>query len=59
MEETDSCLVTRVYNEKNKQNFTQAISEVDWTEICNIPDTQESFDIFHSKLITWKMLSEN
>ena len=52
VEETDSCLVTRVYNEKNKQNFTQAISEVDWTEICNIPDTQESFDIFHSKLIS-------
>ena len=52
VKETDSCLVTRVYNEKNKQNFTQAISEVDWTEICNIPDTQESFDLFHSKLIS-------
>ena len=41
-----------LYNEKNKQNFTQAISEVDWAEICNIPDTQESFDHFHSKLIS-------
>ena len=52
LEGTESCLLTRVNNEKNKQNFTQAISEVDWTEICNIPDTQESFDLFHSKLIS-------
>ena len=46
VEETDSCLVTRVYNDKNKQNFTQTISEVDWT------DTQEFFDLVHSKLIS-------
>ena len=52
LEETDSCIVTRVYNEKNKQNFTQTISEEDWTEICNTPDTQELFDVFHSKLIS-------
>ena len=52
VEETDSCLVTRVYNEKNKQNFTQAISEIDGTKICNISDTQKSFDLFHSKLIS-------
>ena len=52
VEETDSCIVTRVYNEKNNQNFTQTISEVDWTIICNTPDTQEFFDVFHSKLIS-------
>ena len=31
---------------------TSRISEVDWTEICNIPDTQDSFDLFYSKLIS-------
>ena len=33
LEESKLCLVTRVYNESKKQNFTQAILEVDWTEI--------------------------
>ena len=31
MEETVSYLVTRVYNERNNQNFLQSISVVDWT----------------------------
>ena len=51
MEETESFIVTRVFNEKNKQKFREAISAVDWTEICNIPDTQNSFSHFHSVLI--------
>ena len=52
MEETVSCLVTRVYNERNKQKFLEAISAVDWSEICNIPNTQNSFNHFHSVLIS-------
>ena len=52
MEETVSYLVTRVYNERNKQNFLQSISMVDWTEICKIPDTQSSFKLFRSMLIS-------
>ena len=52
VEETVSYLVTRVYNERNKQNFLQSISMVDWTEICKIPDTQSSFKLFHSMLIS-------
>ena len=52
MEENVSCLVTRVYNERNKQKFLEAISAVDWSEICNIPNTQNSFNHFHSVLIS-------
>ena len=52
VEETVSYLVTRVYNERNKQNFLQSISMVDWTEICKTPDTQSSFKLFHSMLIS-------
>ena len=52
VEETESFLVTRVFNEKNKQKFREAISAVDWTEISNIPDTQNSFSHFHSVLIS-------
>ena len=45
VEETVSCLVTRVYNERNKQKFLQAISDVD----CNIPNTQSRPFIFMFK----------
>ena len=30
---------------KRQTNFTQVISEIVWTEIFNIPDTKNSFDI--------------
>ena len=46
VEETVSYLVTRVYNERNKQNFLQSISVVDWTEICKIPDTRDLLNFF-------------
>ena len=52
VEETVSYLVTRVYNKRNRHNFLQSISVVDWTEICKIPDTQRSFKLFHSTLIS-------
>ena len=48
VEETVSCLVTGVYNERNKQKFLQAISAVD----CNIPNTLNSFNHFHSMSIS-------
>ena len=48
VEETVSCLVTRVYNERNKQKFLQTISAVD----CNIPNTLNSFNHFHSMSIS-------
>ena len=48
VEETVSCLVTRVYNERNKQKFLQAISAVH----CNIPNTLNSFNHFHSMSIS-------
>ena len=53
VEEIDSSFVTRVFNERNKQAYLDAISETDWSEICNVHDTQKSFDLFHSKLITF------
>ena len=58
VEETESFLVTRVFNEKNKQKFREAISAVDWTEICNIPDTQNSFShSFSADFFTGQVLS--
>ena len=51
-EETVSYLVTRLYNERNKQNFIEALSTVEWSAIYNTSDTQGSFDLFHSKLIS-------
>ena len=53
VEEIDSSFVTRVFNERNKQAYLEAISETDWSEICNVHDTQKSFDLFHTKLITF------
>ena len=51
-DEIDSFIITRVYNEKNKQLFREAISGIDWSEIYSGDDTQNSFDIFHEKLIS-------
>ena len=47
----ESCFVTRIYNNRNKQAFSQAISEIHWLETCSASDTQKSFDLFHNKLI--------
>ena len=49
--DTESFMVTRVYNEKNKQNFREYISSLNWDAIYN-SNTQNSFDILHSELIT-------
>ena len=51
VDEIESCFVTRIYNNRNKQAFSQAIYEIDWLETCNASDTQKSFDLFHNKLI--------
>ena len=45
MEEIDSSFgAARVFNERNKQAYLDTISETDWSEICNVHDTQKSFD---------------
>ena len=49
MEEIDSYIVTRVYDERNKRNFKEAVSAMDWNEMYNTSDTQKSFDLFYSK----------
>ena len=51
VEEINTCSVRRVFSKRNKQAFAEAISETNWCEIYNASDTQESFDLFHSKLI--------
>ena len=44
------CIVTRVFSEKNKQEFREAILALDWA--CSIPDTQNSFSHFHPVLMS-------
>ena len=51
MDEIESCFATRIYNNRNKQAFSQAISEIDWLETCRASDIQKAFDLFHNKLI--------
>ena len=53
VEGIDSYFVTRVFNERNKQTYLEAISETDWSEIYNVHDTQKSFDLFYTKLTTF------
>ena len=50
--EAESFIVTRVYNEINKQNYRDFISSLNWDDIYNSMNTQISFDIFHSKLMS-------
>ena len=42
----------RVYSDKNKRYFTQALAGVDFNEIYSVHGTQSSFDLFHGKLLT-------
>ena len=44
VEEFDTCSVRRVYSERSKQAFAEAISETNCCEIYNASDTQESFE---------------
>ena len=50
--EVDSFIITRVYNEKNKQKFIENISTFQWEEVYNSLNTQSAFDILHSKLMS-------
>ena len=49
--ESNTCSLRRVSSERYKQAFAEAISETNWCEIYNAYDTQESFELSHSKLI--------
>ena len=51
VEMEESYIVTRVYNEKNKNAYNETISSMNWIDVLNCENTQESFDIFHNKLI--------
>ena len=44
----------RLYNERNKQTFLDALQEIDWGEIYNITGTQSCFDIFPKVRIKMK-----
>ena len=50
--DTDICLEKRIYSDKNKRNFTQALAGVDFSEIYSVQGMQRSFDLFHGKLLT-------
>ena len=37
----------RTHNATNKVKFTKLLTEIDWTQVTNINDTQDSYTIFH------------
>ena len=51
-EDTEIYMEKRVYSDKNKRDFTQALAGVDFSEIYSVHGTQSSFDLFHGKLLT-------
>ena len=50
--DTEIYMEKRVYSDKNKRDFTQALAGIDFSEIYNVHGTQSSFDLFHGKLLT-------
>ena len=50
--DTEIYMEKRVYSDKNKRDFTQALAGVDFSEIYSVHETQSSFDLFHGKLLT-------
>ena len=48
--QTDTYVMKRKYTEANKHSFLHSLHEIDWHEIYNIPETNSSFDKFHSIL---------
>ena len=52
--ESEIYIERRLYNEKNKQTFLDALQEIDWGEIFNITGTQSCFDIFPKVRIKMK-----
>ena len=50
--ETEIYTERRLYNQRNKQAFLEALQQTDWSDIYSIPGTQSCFDIFHCKLVS-------
>ena len=50
--DTEIYMEKRVYSDKNKRDFTQALAGVDFSQIYSVHGTQSSFDLFHGKLLT-------
>ena len=46
--DTEIYMEKRVYSDKNKRDFTQALAGIDFS----VHGTQSSFDLFHGKLLT-------
>ena len=49
--DTEIYMEKRVYSDKNKRDFTQALAGVDFSEIYSIHGTHSSFDLFHGNLL--------
>ena len=50
--ETEIYMERRLYNQRNKQAFLEALQKTDWGDICSIPGTKSCFGIFHCKLVS-------
>ena len=50
--ETEIYMERRLYNQRNKQAFLEALQKTDRSDIYSIPGTQSCFDIFHGKLVS-------
>ena len=50
--ETEIYMERRLYNQRNKQAFLEALQKTDWSDIYSIPGSQSCFDIFHGKLVS-------
>ena len=42
--------MSRCKNDRNRQNFTQSVAEIDWEEMYHIQHTQQAFSLLHQKL---------
>ena len=51
-EDIEICMEKRIYSDKSKCDFTQALAGVDFSGIYSVHGTQSSFDLFHGELLT-------
>ena len=49
--EKEITVLKRVSTARNRTLFLNAISNLDWSDICSSSDTQSAFSAFHGKLI--------
>ena len=47
----DTYISSRNYSHVNKLSFQQALSEIDWSEMYVLSDTQSAFSLFYSRFI--------